>query len=63
MKENVACVISIKCVPYNFVVVWYVGDEYEESHECLSVLSERRCMFLWIVIAMYVFILYMNYTR
>jgi hypothetical protein len=28
------CVISIKCVLYSFVMV-YVGDEYEESYECL----------------------------
>jgi len=32
MKERV---ISIKCVLYNFVMVWYMGDEYEESYECL----------------------------
>jgi len=46
VKEHVVCVIFIKIVLYNFVVVWYVGDEYEESYKCLSVLSERRCKFL-----------------
>jgi len=52
VNEHVVCVISIKCVLYNFVVVQHMGDEYEESYECLSVLSKRRCMFLyctWIV--------------
>jgi hypothetical protein len=31
-----------------------MGDENEESQECLSGLAERSCMF---------FVLYMNYTR
>jgi len=30
-----------------------MGNKYEESHECLSVLAERSC---------YVFILYMKYN-
>jgi len=58
--KNMLCVIFIKSVLYSFVVVWYMGDKYEESCECLSVLSERRCMFLYCiqnVIAKYVFIL------
>jgi hypothetical protein len=66
VKEYVLWVIVVKSVLYNFVVVWYMGDEYEESYECLSVLPERRCMFLyciWNVTDQYVFILYMNYAR
>jgi hypothetical protein len=42
-----------------------MGDELEESQECLSGLAERSCMFLYcicIILAMYIFILYMNYT-
>jgi len=42
VKEHVVCVISIKCVVYDFVMVRYMDDEYEKSYECLSVLSERR---------------------
>jgi len=49
VKEHVVWVIVIKSVLYNFVVVWYMGDEYEESYECLSVLSERRGMFLYCI--------------
>jgi len=49
VKEHVERVIFIKRVLYNFVVVWYMGDEYEESYECLSVLSEKRCMFLYCI--------------
>ena len=32
------CVIFIKSVLYNSVVVRYISDEYEEPYECLSVI-------------------------
>jgi hypothetical protein len=32
VKKHVVCMIFIKSVLYNFVVVWYIGDEYEESY-------------------------------
>ena len=35
-----------------------MGNEYEVSYECLSVLAERSCMFLYctgIIIVMYIF--------
>jgi hypothetical protein len=43
---------------YISVDVWYMGDEYEESQECLSGQAERSCMFLyciWVILAMYIF--------
>jgi hypothetical protein len=45
------CVINIKCVEvlYISVEVWHMEDEYEESYECLSVLAERSCMFLYCI--------------
>jgi hypothetical protein len=66
-KERVVCVIYIKCIEvlYISVEVWYMGDEYEESQGCLSGLAERSCVFLyhkWIILAMYIFVLYMHCT-
>jgi hypothetical protein len=60
MKECAVCVIYIKCIEvfYISVEVWYMGDECEESQECLPGLAGRSCMFLyciWIILAMYVF--------
>jgi hypothetical protein len=49
VKEHVlyVCVICIKFIEvlYISVEVWYMGDEYEESYECLFVLAERSSMF------------------
>jgi hypothetical protein len=46
----VVCATYIK-VLHAFVVVWYMGDKYEESYEgCLYWYKKK-----------YVFILYMNY--
>ena len=58
VKECVVCVICITRIEvlYISVEVWYLGDEYEESYECLFVLAEISCMFLyciWIILAMY----------
>jgi len=33
-EKHVVCVIFIKSVLCNFLVVWYMGDKYEESYEC-----------------------------
>jgi hypothetical protein len=42
-----------------------MGDEYEASQECLSGLAEKSFMFLYcilIILAMYIFVLYMHCT-
>jgi hypothetical protein len=57
----------IKCIEVVYISteVWYTGDEYEVSQECLSGLAERSCMFLhriWMIVAMYILILYMHCT-
>jgi hypothetical protein len=67
VKEHVVCVICIKCIEvlYISIEVCYIGDEYEESYECLSGMAERSFMFLyciWIILGMYIFVLYMNCT-
>jgi hypothetical protein len=55
VKELVLCVIYPKCVevPYVSVVLRYMGDENEESYECLFILAERRCKFFYIVYELY----------
>jgi len=63
VKEHGMSAICIKCIEvlHISVEVWYMGDEYEESYECLLVSTERNCMFLyciWIILFMHTFILY-----
>jgi hypothetical protein len=41
-----------------------MGDEYEESQECLSGLAERSCMFLYcirIILATYISTVYLEH--
>ena len=40
------CVISIKCALYNFVVVFYMVDEYKESYECLYYQKDDVCFYI-----------------
>ena len=55
IKYMEVLVISVK--------VRCMGDKYEDSYECLFRIVEISCMFLYcigIILAMYIFILYMN---
>jgi type III secretory pathway component EscT len=54
---------TIKCVEvlYISVEIWYMDNEYEESYECLSILAEWSCMFLYcilIILTIYSYIAY-----